>query len=225
MTAIKKTNCILRMVILYLHIIIPNTHNEHWNQRKDTKEGRNETKTTFVETVTDKNLWQENRKGVTLQRYDRRKQEFPKMVVVTSTSLTRRSKFENSTNKQYDMCKFLTTHVAVHSDYNMVHKNTFQHIIPYHICLQQEQFHSASVTSQYKPAACTYLLFLSQQQDTYLWPGGNSVQHECVDGRWLHRSLASAATHSHWTPGPVLAPGTSVKQYTISVGDPGPLKF
>jgi hypothetical protein len=94
MTAIKKTNCTLQMVILYLHIIIPNTHNEHRNQRKDTKEERSETKTTFVETVTDKNLWQDNRKGVTLQRYDSRKQQCPKMVVVTSTSLTRHSKFE-----------------------------------------------------------------------------------------------------------------------------------
>jgi len=45
MTAIKKTNCTLQMVILYLHIIIPNTHNEYSPseiKRKDTKEGRSE---------------------------------------------------------------------------------------------------------------------------------------------------------------------------------------
>ena len=212
------------MVILYSH----NTKHTQWtqsitNQRKDTKEGRSE-RETFVETVADKNLWQYNRTGVTMQRDDSRKQKCPKLVVVTSTSLTHQSKFENSTNR-YDMCKFPTTQVAVHSDDNVVHKNTFQHLIPYHKCLQQEQFHSASVAPKYKPAACTYLLLLSQQQDTYLWPGGNSVQHECVDGRWLHQSLASVATHSRWTPGPVLAPGTSVKQYTTSVGYSRPLKF
>jgi len=33
------------------------------------------------------------------------------------------------------MCKFLTTQVAVHSDDNVVHKNTFQHVIQYHKCL------------------------------------------------------------------------------------------
>jgi hypothetical protein len=70
------------------------------NQRKDTKEGRSEIETTFVETVKDERLRQDNGTGVTLQRDDSRRQECPKMVVVASTSLTHQSKFENSTNKQ-----------------------------------------------------------------------------------------------------------------------------
>ena len=81
-----------------------NTKHMQWtqsarNQRKDMKEGRSEIKTTFVKSYK-WNLWQDNGTGVTLQRDDSRKQECPKMVVVTSTSLTHQSKFENSTNKQ-----------------------------------------------------------------------------------------------------------------------------